>query len=58
MWFGNKCKICRNRLGKEFNILKIQTSEGIKELKICDSCADDMDQMRKLNLGDNYDESV
>lgn len=44
----NKCKVCNKKIIGNIHEIRLQTYNGILELKICDKCADFFDKSAEI----------
>lgn len=49
-WKSEKCSTCRKKLKtpKQCPIIRLDTEDGVVELKICDECADFFDKSAEV----------
>lgn len=60
MWGKKKCPVCQVKYPKDtvFHELRLDTSEGIHTLDICEKCADFFDKSADVIMKGRKDESI
>lgn len=57
-WWKNKCKMCQTRYDGDGAEVQINTSEGLLTIRICDNCADFLDDSADMMRRKKDDESL
>lgn len=60
MWGKKKCPVCQVKYPKDtaFHEIRLDTSEGIHTLDICEKCADFFDKSADVIMKGRKDESI
>lgn len=55
-WKKAKCKVCSAVLPSDNAIIRLETSEGVHEIDVCNDCADFFEKSAEVLMRKNVDE--
>lgn len=60
IWNKKKCPVCEQKFSKNaaFHELRLQTSDGLHTLEICESCADFLDKSAEVIMKGRSNEPI